>query len=71
MLRKSLKIVAGLLLSLVVLFIAGYIATNPEQPSADSGSARWLEPGPFDVGQTDVVFVDDSRPNTSLSSLIL
>ncbi len=62
MLRKSLKLVAGLLVSLVVIFIAGFIATNPEQPSADSGSARWLEPGPFDVGQTDVVFVDDSRP---------
>ena len=60
--RKSLKLVAGLLVSLLVLSIAGYIATNPEQPSADSGSARWLEPGPFDVGQTDFVFVDDSRP---------
>ena len=60
--RKILKVVAGLLVSLVVLVIVGYIATNPEQPSTDSASARWLEPGPFDVGQTDVVFVDDSRP---------
>ncbi|HIE92267.1 MAG TPA: hypothetical protein EYQ83_05160 [Acidobacteria bacterium] len=62
MIRKALKIAAGLLVSLVVLFVAGYIATNPEQPSADSGSARWLEPGPFDVGQKDFVFVDGTRP---------
>jgi predicted dienelactone hydrolase len=62
MIRTILKLVAGLLVSLVVLLVAGYVATNPEEPSADSGSARWLEPGPFDVGHRDVVFVDDSRP---------
>lgn len=60
--QKMLKLTAGLLASLVVLFIAGYIVTNPKHPSADSGSARWLEPGLFDVGQTDFVFVDESRP---------
>jgi dienelactone hydrolase len=60
--RRILKLVAGLLVSLVAIVLAGYIATNPEQPRADSGSARWLEPGPFDVGQTDFVFIDDSRP---------
>lgn len=62
MIRKILKLVAVLLVSLVVLVIVGYVATNPERPDSDSPSARWLEPGPFDVGQAEVVFVDDSRP---------
>jgi dienelactone hydrolase len=62
MIGKILKLVAGLLVSLAVLLVAGYIVTNPEQPTADSSSARWLEPGPFDVGQADFIFVDDSRP---------
>ena len=61
MLRKVLKWLAGILISLFVLTSVIYIATNPEQPPADSSSASWLEPGPHSVGQTEFMFVEESR----------
>ena len=61
MLKKIAKILGGLVGTLLLAGLVIYIWTNPEQPPADSSSAQWLEDGPFAVGQTDFVFVDDSR----------
>jgi predicted dienelactone hydrolase len=62
MLKKILKGVAGILVLVVVLGLAGYIATGPELPPVDSSSAAWLEPGPYTVATRDLLLVDDSRP---------
>lgn len=62
MLKKILKIVAGLIVLLVVLGLAAYIATSPERPASDSSSAPWLEPGAYSVGRAEFTFVDASRP---------
>ena len=58
---KILKVLGGIVMTLVVLALVIYIATGPAQPPADSSSASWLEPGPFSVGQAEFVFVDTSR----------
>lgn len=61
MLRKILKFLAGIALTVIVLVIAGYIATGPSRPDSDSVSAQWLEAGPYAVGQSEFIFVDSSR----------
>lgn len=58
------KILQGLLGIIVVLFVGlsvAYVATSPQQPEADSSSAKWLVPGAFSVAQQDFVFVDTQR----------
>ena len=62
MLKKLLIGVAGLLVLLFLTVAAALVVTNPEQPAADSRSAQWLQPGPYEVSTTDLVFVDDNRP---------
>lgn len=62
MLRRILKILAGVVVTAIVLAIAVFIATGPQRPDRDSVSAAWLEPGPYRVAQTDFTFVDTSRP---------
>lgn len=61
MLSKVFKWLTGIVVSLLVLGLVIYIATNPQQPPADSSSARWLEPGPHAVGRAEFIFVDTSR----------
>jgi len=61
MLRKVLKWLTSIVVSLLVLGLVITIATNPQQPAADSSSARWLEPGPHTVGRAEFTFVDTSR----------
>ena len=64
-----MKVFALGFIALVVLIAAGlavtYAVTAPEPPDQGSSSARWLEPGPFAVGERDFTFVDNSRPTKS------
>ncbi len=64
--KKFLLIVVGLIVSLIVLAVAGvaitYVATAPDSPDADAPSAAWLEPGPYAVGEQTYDWVDTSRP---------
>lgn len=62
MLQKVLKYVAGILMIIPVVVLVGYFATGPSRPARDSVSAHWLEPGPYTVGESEFVFVDESRP---------
>lgn len=62
MLRKIGKYLGGFVVTALVLGLVIYIATGPTQPPRDSGSAAWLEPGPYTVAQAEFIFVDDSRP---------
>lgn len=64
MLKKVLKGLAATLLLGVVLAIVVYIATGPQQPGPDSGSAQWLQAGPYAVSSREFVFVDNSRPTS-------
>ncbi|MCG8414902.1 MAG: hypothetical protein MI746_11850 [Pseudomonadales bacterium] len=62
MLKKIAKVLAGLVVTLIFLGVAVYIATGPQQPNADSSSAQWLTPGPHRVASRNYRFVDESRP---------
>lgn len=62
MLKKILKGLAGLVLSLAVLGLVVYIATGAQQPASDASSRAWLESGPYNFSSADLVLVDDSRP---------
>ena len=62
MLIKVLKPAAAVLMVLICLGIAGYVATGPERPNPESASAAWLEPGAYQVGHAELIFVDDTRP---------
>ena len=61
-----MKVFALGFIAFILLLVAGlavtYVATGPEPPDQASSSARWLEPGPFSVGERDITFVDHSRP---------
>lgn len=81
MIRKiglGLCALVGLLLVLVAL---GYFLTMPEALPRDSQSRAWLSQGPYSVGQSETLFIDQSRktaangdaaelPNRSLPSSI-
>lgn len=60
---KKLAWAAGtLVLALLLLAIGTFVTTGPARPPADSISASWLQPGPWEVAQQDFRFVDSSRP---------
>ncbi|MBL4580812.1 MAG: hypothetical protein JKY29_03255 [Gammaproteobacteria bacterium] len=62
------KIALGLtaLLGLLLIGIAiTYLATMPSSLPQDSSSEEWLQPGPFTVGFSDFVLVDESRETMS------
>lgn len=61
MLRKIMKILGGLVLTVIVLALIVYLGSGPQRPDSDSVSASWLEAGPFPVGQVERVFEDSSR----------
>lgn len=61
MLRKIGIVVAGILSTVAVVATALYLATMPEQPPQDSASLDWLQSGPYSVGHSELVLVDDSR----------
>ncbi len=60
--RRILKRLAGITITLGMLVLVIYLATGPQLPAVTSASANWLEPGPFPVGQNEFIFVDGSRP---------
>ncbi|MBT8147275.1 MAG: hypothetical protein KJN90_10515 [Gammaproteobacteria bacterium] len=62
MLKKILIAIAGLMVVIFLGVAAALIVTNPEQPPAASSSARWLQPGPYSIGTTDLAFTDNTRP---------
>jgi len=62
MLKKIVKILGGFIVLVLLVLAAGYVVTGPDRPSRDSASARWLDAGPYTVGQRDYSFVDGSRP---------
>ena len=62
MFKKILKILGGLCVLVIAGVAVGYIATNAKQPASNSNSAQWLQSGPYAVGISDFVFVDESRP---------
>lgn len=58
------KISLGLLSLIAILLLVGVVAvavTGPESPPDDSLSARWLQPGPYAVGQEEFLFIDNTR----------
>ena len=65
MAKKVVKGIFGLIFSLAILAVVIFVATNPERPQTDSASAQWLEPGPYSVGTSEFVFIDESRPTDS------
>ncbi len=62
MLKKLAKVLAGIVVTLIFLAVAIYIATGPQQPDANSSSAQWLAPGPHRAASRNYSFVDESRP---------
>ena len=64
MLKKILIGLVGLVVLLFLVVAAVLVVTNPEQPPPDSSSAQWLQAGPFQVGTSDLVFIDDTRPTS-------
>lgn len=63
---RWLKIIGiGFVALLVVLVATGgtvFVLTSPERPAEGTASRAWLDSREFLVGQTDVTFVDESRP---------
>jgi len=62
------KIGLGLLASIVlfvILVVIALLVTQPEIPREDSNSFSWLQPGPYGVGQSERVWVDNSRPTNA------
>lgn len=59
--KTFLKYAAGIVVLVIVIGIAVYVATGPEQPAANSPSAAWLQEGPYQVASADFTFVDESR----------
>jgi predicted dienelactone hydrolase len=62
MLKKLLIGLAGLIVLLFLCVAAALVITNPEQPPSGSGSAQWLQPGPYRIGTAEMVFTDNTRP---------
>ena len=60
--RRILKGLAGLTITLGMLVLVIYLATGPQLPAVTSASANWLGPGPLPVGQNEFIFVDETRP---------
>ncbi len=65
MVKKVLFGVAGFAAVVYLGLAVVYIATQPQRPPADSASASWLAPGPYTVGEADLVFTDSSRPTSA------
>ena len=61
LLKRIGLVLGGLLLVLIVGLFVTFLATNPEQPAADSSSAQWLQAGPYEVVSVDKTFVDSTR----------
>ena len=61
MVRKLVIGLAGLLGLLLIGSAITYLVTMPERLPQDSSSEEWLQPGPFAVGFSDFVLVDESR----------
>lgn len=53
---------AALLVVLVTAAGAVFVLTSPERPAEGAASRAWLDSRDYLVGQTDVIFVDESRP---------
>jgi predicted dienelactone hydrolase len=62
MTRVLSMVFGGLILLILVAGEIVYVLTNPEMPPSGSSSARWLQPGPYNVEEVDMVFVDNTRP---------
>ena len=61
MLKKILNGLGAVLVLVVSLAIATYVATGPSRPDSASSSAEWLQAGPHRVASADFTFVDSSR----------
>lgn len=65
MLKKFFIGLIGLLVLLLLSVAVALVVTNPEQPLPGSGSAQWLQPGPYEVATAELVFVDATRPTAA------
>ncbi|MEX0962795.1 MAG: hypothetical protein WDZ52_01960 [Pseudohongiellaceae bacterium] len=65
MIRKIALGLSGLVGLLLLLALVAYYFTMPEALPARSESEAWLRPGPFEVGITDLVFVDETRATSA------
>lgn len=63
---RWLKIIGiGFVALLVVLVTAGgavFVLTSPERPAEGTASRAWLDSREYLIVQTDVIFIDESRP---------
>lgn len=59
--RKIALTLAGIIGLLLIGLWVTYLLTMPSSLPKDSSSAEWLQGGPFDVGFSDFVLVDESR----------
>lgn len=66
--RKLLAILATLIVLAGLGLTVVYLLSMPQPPAADSVSARWLQPGPYAVGQQDRLFTDPDRPTQANGS---
>ena len=65
MVRKIALTLIALLGLLLIGAAITYLATMPSSLPQDSSSEEWLQPGPFAVGFSDFVLVDESRETMS------
>lgn len=61
MIRKISLGLATVLGLLLIGAAATYLVTMPQSLPQDSASGEWLQSGPYGVGSTDIVLVDESR----------
>ena len=61
MLRKIALALSGILGLLLIGLAVTYLLSMPSSLPQDSSSAQWLQSGPFAVGFSDFVLVDESR----------
>ena len=61
MIKKIGLAVLGLIVLLVLLTLIALLLTRPALPAETSESYTWLQSGPYAVGQSEFVFVDNSR----------
>ena len=70
MLRKIALALSGILGLLLIGLAVTYLLSMPSSLPQDSSSAQWLQSGPFAVGFSDFVLVDESRETMHPSSRI-
>ena len=65
MIRKIGLGFVALIVLLVLVVLFALLVSRPETPPEGSNSFPWLQAGPCSIGQSERVWVDDSRPTNA------